>query len=106
MSDKRQVLKEEEAIEIHKSLTERNKLINERIIRFETELETLKKEYERECQKAIELIGTSDIDECRSIYAEKRKENSDMLYELMDSYDKIEQVIANIEEARSATEEA
>lgn len=104
MSDKRPVLKEEEAIEIHQQLQKRNKLINEKIIRFEAELKSYKREYEKECQKAEELIGTSDIDECRAIYAEKRKENSDMLYEVMDAYDEIETVLKNIEEFRSSIE--
>jgi molecular chaperone GrpE (heat shock protein) len=105
MSEQKPVLKEEDAIRIHQELVARNKVINERLIRLEEELKSYQREYEKECQKAVELIGTSDIDECRNIYVEKRKANSDSLYEIMNAYDDIEAVLANIEDARGNMEE-
>jgi hypothetical protein len=105
MSVQKPLLMEEEAIRIHQELVARNKIINERLIRLEEELKSYQREYEKECQKAEDLIGTSDIDECRNIYAEKRKENSDSLHEIMKTYDDIEAVLANIEEARGNMEE-
>lgn len=105
MSEQKPILKEEEAIRIHQELVARNKVINERLIRLEEELKSYQREYEKECQKAEDLIGTSDIDECRIIYTDKRKENSDLLYEIMNAYDDIEALLANIEEARGNMEE-
>jgi hypothetical protein len=105
MSNQRAVLNEDEAIRIHQKLVVRNKAINDQLIRLEEELKSHQRDFEKECKKAEELIGTSDIDECRLIYAEKRKENSDTLYEIMDVYDDIEAVLANIDEARGNVEE-
>jgi hypothetical protein len=105
MSNQKPVLSEEEAIRLHQKLVGRNKEINDKLIRLEEELKSHQRDFQKECKKAEELIGTSDIDECRRIYSEKRKENSDTLYELMDVYDDIEAVLANIDEARGNMEE-
>ena len=103
MDDKPLIL-EDQQIKLHAELQEKHKKLNERIIRNQAELVSVQRELEKEKKRARDIIGTDDVAECREIYTQKRKENSDMLYEVMETYKNVEAMLDEIDRLRGELE--